>query len=31
MLIQTLILIINNVIDYYSVKKFQLYIRIIDK
>ena len=31
MLIQTLILIINNVIDYYLVKKFQLYIRIIDK
>ena len=31
MLIQTLILIINNVIDYYSVKKFQLYIRITDK
>ena len=31
MLIQILILIINNVIDYYLVKKFQLYIRIIDK
>ena len=30
MLIQTLILIIN-VIDYYLVQKFQLYIRIIDK
>ena len=30
MLIQTLTLIIN-VIDYYLVKKFQLYIRIIDK